>query len=118
KASNDVAKAKGDEIQAQLRLKDALTGSNAALDAFGVKLDADLGLSKGLPGLADNLVRFLGSLAAAPLLGPLSAISNAQGGIDKTGSGLIGMLASQAGFGGGGGSGGAGSGLAALLGGG
>lgn len=113
KAQNDVTKANEEEIQAQLRLQDALTAAakkadsagaslstaGTALTDFNNKLDADLGLSKGLPGLADNLVRFLGNLAAAPLLGPLSAISNAQGGIGKTGSGLIGIAAAQGAFG-------------------
>lgn len=36
-------------------------------DQIGVGLDSDLGISKGLAGMADNLVRFVGSMLAAPL---------------------------------------------------
>ncbi|KKF01939.1 phage tail tape measure protein [Mycolicibacterium obuense] len=61
------------------------------LGDIGAALDNDLGISKGLPGLADNLVRFIASLAAAPLLGQLSAISKAAG---DEGSGIIGIAAS------------------------
>jgi TP901 family phage tail tape measure protein len=99
KAQNELAAARKDEYDAQLKTQDAVTKSTTQIADFGVALDKDLGLSKGLPGLADNLVRFLGNLAAAPILGPLAAISAAQGGIDKTGSGLIAMAAAQGAFG-------------------
>ena len=34
---------------------------------IGAKLDNDFGISKGLPGLAENLFKFLANLAAAPI---------------------------------------------------
>lgn len=77
------------------RTKDATKG----LDDLSAMLDKDLGLSRGLPGLADNLVRFIGALAAAPLLGPLNAMSEALGGKEATGVGLTGYLAAQGAFG-------------------
>lgn len=106
-ARNDVAKAEQDRLQAQRALHDAqlsayekqtgqlgqVTGSMSEISA---QLDQDLGVSNGLAGLADNLVRFLATLAAAPLLGPLSAISQARG---DEGSGLMGILASNGAFG-------------------
>ncbi|MCH9728380.1 MAG: phage tail tape measure protein [Actinomycetia bacterium] len=58
---------------------------------IGSALDQDLGISKGLPGIVENAVRAVASFAAAPLVGPLSAISNAAG---DEGSGLMGILAS------------------------
>lgn len=70
-----------------------------SMDEFGTQLDKDFGLSKGLPGLAENLAKFIGSIAAAPLLGPLGAIAGAQGGIGKTGSGLIAMAGAAGAFG-------------------
>lgn len=109
-AENDVAEAKRRQHEAEMRFQDAqnnavkkqttqLSKTTTELGDLGAKLDKDLGLSKGLPGLADNLVRFIGSLAAAPLMGPLNAISAAQGGIEKTGSGLLGYLGATGAFG-------------------
>lgn len=106
KARNDLAKAERDEYQAQLRLTDATTKASessvkaaSSLTDIGAGLDKDFGLSRGLPGLADNLVRFLGSLALAGPMAQLSAQSAAQGGIGATGSGLMGMLGAQGAFG-------------------
>lgn len=81
------------------KLKDNTKNLKDSFDELGAGLDKDLGLSKGLPGLADNLVRFIGALAAAPLLGPLNAITNAMGGKDATSVGLSGVLAAQGAFG-------------------
>lgn len=99
KARNELAKAEEGEAEAQLRLNDAVTRSSKQLDDMGGLLDQDFGLSQGLPGLAENLIRFVATLAAAPLLGPLAAISQAQGGPNATGSGLIGMAGAQGAFG-------------------
>lgn len=100
---NKVLEALKAQQAAEMRLNDAYTkqveDATKGMDALGAGLDRDLGLSKGLAGLADNLVRFLGSLAAAPLMGQLNAISQAQGGIGTTGSGLIAMAAAQGAFG-------------------
>lgn len=101
KSYNDLMKAQNDQYQAQLRLSDAYSKTNdsvgalnTSMDGLTAGLDADLGFSKGLPGLAENLVKFLGSLAAAPLLGPLSAIA----GDGSSGSGLVGIIASLSGY--------------------
>ena len=102
KARNDLAKAQQDNDEAQKRLQETqmktyqkgtkeLNGMAATFSDIGAQLDKDLGLSNGLAGLADNFVRFIATLAAAPLLGPLSAISQAKG---DEGSGLVGILAS------------------------
>lgn len=107
KAENDVAKARESANSAQMRFAEAqqsalesqtksLKQVSGSMDQIGAALDNDLGISKGLPGLADNLVRFVASLAAAPLLGQLSAISAAN---PNQGSGLIGMLGSTGAFG-------------------
>jgi len=100
---NKVLEAQRAQQAAEMRLNDVYTkqveDATKGMDALGAGLDKDLGLSKGLAGLADNLVRFLGSLAAAPLMGQLNAISAAQGGASATGSGLIGMLGATGAFG-------------------
>ena len=100
---NKVLDAQRAQQAAEMRLNDVytkqVTDATKGLDALGAGLDKDLGLSKGLAGLADNLVRFLGNLAAAPLLGQLNAISAAQGGPSVTGSGLIGMAGAMGAFG-------------------
>lgn len=66
------------------------------MDDIGAALDNDLGISKGLPGLAENLVRFLANMAFAPTLGKLAAISAAN---PNQGSGMLGWVASNGMFG-------------------
>lgn len=98
KRENDLQAAQSDQLQAQMRFNEqmmqatqtATDGMSAASDAFGeigANLDSDLGFSKGLPGLADNLVRFIASLAAAPIQGMLAPIANG-----AKGTGILGML--------------------------
>ena len=110
KQAHNVAEKEQDLIKAQVKQAEAATGkfekatektrdATKGLDDLSAMLDKDLGLSRGLPGLADNLVRFIGALAAAPLLGPLNAMSEALGGKDATGSGLTSILAAQGAFG-------------------
>ncbi|WND57018.1 transglycosylase family protein [Mycolicibacterium vanbaalenii] len=65
---------------------------------LGAQLDQDFGISKGLPGLAENAVKFVGNLFFAPLLTALQALA---GGRPGEGSGLIGMAAAANGYGGG-----------------
>jgi TP901 family phage tail tape measure protein len=107
KARNDVAKAQQDATEAQTRFTEAqrqasdkqsktLKGATSDLNELGAQLDSDFGISKGLSGIADNLVRFLGALALAGPMAKLSAISNAHG---DEGSGLMGILASNGVFG-------------------
>lgn len=73
------------------KAKDQLSMLQAALGDIGAGLDADLGISKGLAGIADNLVRFFASLAAAPILGALGAVREGAGGVPEGAGGLIGM---------------------------
>ncbi|MEH3129161.1 MAG: hypothetical protein PGN27_04270 [Mycolicibacterium neoaurum] len=107
-ARNDVAKAEEDEHEAQLRLNEARLSATRAginqlnsaanqLGDIGAKLDQDFGLSRGLPGLAENLIKFVANLAAAgPMaqLGAIAAASPSQGGY-----GAMGVLGAQGAFG-------------------
>lgn len=68
----------------------------SGMEDISAGLDQDLGISEGLAGMADNLVRFLATLAMAPTLGQLSATSAAAG---DEGSGLMGYLATTGAFG-------------------
>jgi len=100
---NKVLEAQRAQQAAEMRLNDAYSkqveDATKGMNTLSAGLDKDLGLSKGLAGLADNLVRFLGNLAAAPLMGQLNAISAAQGGPGATGSGFVGMLGAMGAFG-------------------
>lgn len=63
------------------------------MDKVGAALDADFGLGDGISGFVENLIKAAGNLAAAPLLGQLNAISQAnpiQGGY-----GALGMFGAQ-----------------------
>lgn len=53
------------------KTKDDFTSLADSLGGI-VKLDEDLGISRGLVGIADNLLRFLAGLAAAPIKGMLA----------------------------------------------
>ncbi|MEW5808567.1 MAG: hypothetical protein AB1925_03860 [Actinomycetota bacterium] len=107
KAKNDLAKAEQDRLQADRALNDAkisaanqqtkqIQGVSQSLQEFGAQLDSDFGISKGLPGIVENLVKMAGNIIAAPALMQLQAISNAN---PNQGSGLIGMLGSAGAFG-------------------
>ena len=100
-ARNDVLEAERGQNEAELRLYNTqnkqLKDHTAALGEFGAKLDQDLGISKGLAGIADNLVRFLGNLALAPAMAQMNAISAASP--SQGGFGLIGMMGAQGVFG-------------------
>lgn len=107
-ARNSVTMAERQYTSAQMKLAEAQQGTwkkmegaaksfGQGMDQIGAALDSDLGISKGLPGLAENLVKFVGSLAAAPLEAQLAAISKynpIQGG-----HGLLGILGAQGVFG-------------------
>lgn len=103
KAENDLTKARSDEYQALLRLQettnktnDSLSSTSDQLGDIGVKLDQDFGISKGLPGIAENLTRFLASLAFAPVEGAMRGAQSGLGypGGQGSGSGLAGMIGS------------------------
>ncbi len=96
---NDLVKAQQDQTKTMLSFQESarqavesfnktMGTASDSLSDIGAQLDSDLGISKGLPGLADNLVRFIASLAAAPLQGMLAPFA-AQ---NKGGSGILGML--------------------------
>lgn len=107
-ARNRVTMAERGYTSAQMKLAEAQQGTwkkmesaaksfGQGMDQIGVALDNDLGISKGLPGLAENLVKLVGSLAAAPLEAQLATISKynpIQGGY-----GLAGILGAQGVFG-------------------
>lgn len=108
KARNDVLAAERNLDQAERRLTEArqrqlekanktLKGLTSDLGDIGASLDKDFGISKGLAGIAENITKFVANLAAAPLLGQLSATSansRSQGGY-----GLMGILGAQGVFG-------------------
>ena len=107
RARNDVINAQQAQQQAELRLNDARQAlydkANKQLSSYadqmgdiGAKLDQDFGISKGLPGIAENLFKFLANLAAAPIEGMLGAIGRRN---PNEGSGLVGMLAANGAFG-------------------
>jgi len=90
KARNDLLEAQQKSYEAELRLNESklsatdkftsqLDSATGALGEIGAKLDSDFGISKGLPGIVENLTKFIGNLAAAPYLGQLKAISDASG---------------------------------------
>jgi len=81
-------------------LEDQTKQTGDILGDISASLDNDLGISKGLPGLADNLVRFIATLAAAPVYGALRGTQAALGfpGGEGSGSGLMGMVASSLGW--------------------
>jgi hypothetical protein len=68
-------------------------------NSLGAGLDNDLGLSRGLPGLADNLVRFVGTLLMSPILAALNQITGGKS-ASETGFGLLGVMGANAGLGG------------------
>lgn len=107
-AHNAVEKSQRDEQEATMRLTAAYTDNTdkakkakGSLEDIGIQLDQDFGMSKGLPGLVENLTKFLAGLAFAPVLGALQAVQAANGGYDagKMGSGLAGMAGVAAGLG-------------------
>lgn len=106
-AHNEVIRAQQNENEAALRLSEAYAKTSeqgakmsGKLGEIGASLDADLGISKGLAGVAENITRFVANLAFAPMIGALKGVQ-ASTGVDssKAGSGLIGMAAAAAGYG-------------------
>lgn len=104
RAKNQVAEDERAYVSSQMKLAEAQRGTVKKLQGFtddmgeiGAKLDADFGASKGIGGLAENLTKFLANLAAAPLLGQLSAITQANP--SKGGYGMMGILGAQGAFG-------------------
>lgn len=110
-ARNDVIEALRDQQQSELRLQEARAeiftkqGKQfkswlSELGEIGASLDQDFGISKGLAGIAENITKFIASIAAAPMLGRLAATQMVAGyKPGEAGSGLMGMLAGQGAFG-------------------
>lgn len=108
KAKNDLAEAQQKSYEAELRLNEQrlssterytkqLDSAAGTLGNLGTQLDSDFGLSKGLPGIVENITKFIGNLAAAPYLGQLQAIVDADP--RKGGFGAMGILGAQGAFG-------------------
>lgn len=107
-ARNDLEQASRAADEAQMRFTEAQTGTfekqtrqldgmSKDLGQIGASIDQDFGISKGLAGIAENITKFIANLAAAPLLGTLSAISNAAP--TQGGHGLMGILGARGMFG-------------------
>lgn len=105
---NQVADAERSYVSAQMKLAEAQQGTWKKLEGatqgladgmgqIGAALDKDFGISKGLPGLAENLTKFLANMAAAPILGQLGAVSQLNP--SKGGYGAMGILAAKGAFG-------------------
>lgn len=97
KARNDLAAAEKDEYEAQIKLREASLGTGKSLGELGAAIDNDFGISKGIPGIVENLVKTIANVAAAPMLGQLQAITNAneaQTGITG-GYGIMGIMGAQ-----------------------
>lgn len=70
------------------------------MDKIGAAIDADFGISDGLPGIAENLTKFLANLALAPVVGALTGVQMAAGyNPSSGGSGLMGILGAGGAFG-------------------
>jgi hypothetical protein len=89
KATNTLTQARSRENEALLRLNESSKKASDNADDLGAKIDADFGISKGLPGIVENLTKFIGDLIAAPALVQMDA-QRKLGGDTHGASGLIG----------------------------
>lgn len=107
KARNDLTKAQQDQLKAEQSLTDArinatkqankqLAGLSSDMEQLGSQLDKDFGISKGLGGIVENMVKALGNALAAPFLQALGLVSKAN---PNEGSGLVGIMAANGAFG-------------------
>ncbi|MEB3021315.1 tape measure protein [[Mycobacterium] crassicus] len=89
-AQSTLVGAKNNVLQAERALREAeakateqhyknLQKHTGELEQIGAKIDQDFGISKGLPGIAENLTKFVANLAFAPALGALQAVAFAGG---------------------------------------
>lgn len=93
----NILKAEGELYQ---REQGTLKRRGDALEELGAKIDQDFGISKGLPGIAENLTKFLANLAFSPVYGALKGADAALGGPTYGGKGIAGMIGLAAGMGG------------------
>jgi hypothetical protein len=100
-AHNNLVKAQRDENEASLRLSESYKQTSEQMGEIGNQLDSDLGISKGLAGIAENLTRFLAGLAFAPVIGALKGVQAANGGYDANsmGAGMMGLVGGAMGMG-------------------
>ena len=107
KAENDLTKANQDRLKAEQSLTDArinatkqankqLAGLSSDMEQLGSQLDKDFGISKGLGGIVENMVKALGNIVAAPFLQALGFVAKAN---PNEGSGIVGMIAANGMFG-------------------
>jgi hypothetical protein len=66
-------------------------GGQPVEQQIGAPLDQDLGISQGMPGIAENLFKFIANTAMAPVIGALSGVTGVYG-TAGPGTGLLGML--------------------------
>lgn len=101
--ADDIQKAKNKLLEAEssfYKAEEAQTKSaTEGLEQMGAKIDKDFGISKGLPGIAENLTKFLANLAFAPVFGALGGANAAIGGPTFGGKGAIGAAALAGAFG-------------------
>lgn len=104
---NELARAQREEHESELRLNEAkqqavqksLKGMQSAqgdLQQLGQQIDKDFGISKGLGGIVENLVKAVGNALAAPFLQALGFVAKAN---PNEGSGLVGIAAANGLFG-------------------
>lgn len=68
------------------------------LEGLGAEIDADFGISRGLPGIAENITKFLANIVAAPVYGALAGMRGAGGDLGGA-KGLLGAAALSGAFG-------------------
>jgi hypothetical protein len=109
KAQNNIIEAERSFLKSQVQLLEAQRGTwkkinetisdqTKLLEGLGAEIDADFGISRGLPGIAENITKFLANIVAAPLYGALAA-QRAAGGDLGGGKGLVGAAALSGTFG-------------------
>jgi Transglycosylase SLT domain len=103
KARNKLDEDIRSEQESRARLQEneakALKKHADTLEDFGAKIDNDFGISKGLPGIAENLFKFLAGLVSAPIIGAAQGFNATQGGPTFGAKGLLGAAALGGAFG-------------------
>lgn len=109
KAQNNIVEAERSFLKSQVDLLEAQRGTwkkinetisdqGNLLEGLGAEIDADFGISKGLPGIAENITKFLANIVAAPVYGALAGVRGAGGDLGG-GKGLFGAAALSGTFG-------------------
>lgn len=74
------------------KLDGSANSFSKGMQKLGADIDADFGISKGLPGIVENITKFLANIAMAPVLGALSGVTGAYG-TAGPGTGILGAFA-------------------------